>query len=164
MLIPQVNPYINIGTDRYYDTSITRFLCGLVGSSHIWIPNFQHWFGFISDFSVLFPNHKPCTKSSITTPTESSVKKVTPVHISTLICYAYSKRNGDKVKPSKVNDIGRKLAPKQWVSEWFSISGADALQITLSWFLCTLLIIRRSPVLMLHTALFLFSSGIMSAS
>ena len=65
---------------------------------------------------------------------------------------------------SNLNDIGQKLSPKQWLSALLSISVAGALQITLSWFLCTFLIIRRSPVLMLNTALFKFSSGTRSAS
>ena len=98
------------------DVSIPSFLCGLVGSSHILIPNFWHWFGFISDFHILFPNHKPCTNSSITIYPESSVNVVTPVHIGTFTCSVYSGRNGYKVHSSKVNDIGQKLTPKQWVS------------------------------------------------
>ena len=114
-------------------------------------------------FSILFPNHKPCPNSSITTSPESSVKAVAPVHIGTFICSAYSGINGDTVQSSEVNDIGWNLDPKQWVSAWLSISVADALQITLYWFLCTLLIIRRLPVLVLNTSLFKFPSGIMSA-
>ena len=143
--------------------SITSFLCGSVGSSHIWIPNFRHWFGFISDFSIIFPNHKPFPKSSITTSPESSVKKATPVYIGKFICSAYYGRNGDTLHSSDVNDIGRKLTPKQWVSTWLSISLANALQISLSWFLCTLLIIWRSPILMLNTDHFTFTSGKSSA-
>ena len=139
--------------------SIPSFLFGSVGSSHIWIPNFWHWFGCISNFSMLFPNHKPFPNSSITTSPESSVKSVTPVHIGRFIYSAYSGRNGDTVHSSEVNDIGQKLAPKQWVSAWLSISVPNALLITLSWFLCTLLIIWRPPVFMLNMALFTFSSG-----
>ena len=161
---PQVDPSIVIGMNRSSDDSIPIFLCGSVGLSHIWFPNFRHWFGFISDFSILFPNHKPCPNSSINTSPESGVKAVTPVHIGTFICSAYSGRNGDTVHSSKVNYNGQKLDPEQWVSAWLSISVADALQITLSWLLCILLIIRRSPVLMLNTALFTFSSGTRSAS
>ena len=121
-------------------------------------PNFWHWFGFISDFSILFPNHKPCPKSSITTYPESSVKAVTPVNLGTFICSTYYGRHWYKLHSSKVNDIGQTLAPKQWVSACLSISVANDLQIILSWFLCTLLIIRWSPVLMLNPILFTFSS------
>ena len=39
-------------------------------------------------FFILFPNHKPCPNSSITTYPESSVKSVTLVNIGTLICSA----------------------------------------------------------------------------
>ena len=127
-------------------------------------PKLWYWFGFISIFSILFPNHKPCPNSSIATSTESSFKAVTPVHIGTFVCFAYSGWNGDTVHSSKVNDIGQELAPKQWVSAWFSISVANALQITLSWFVCTLIIIWHSPVLMLNTTLFKFSLGTRSAS
>ena len=140
------------------------YFCGLVRSSYIWMPNFQHWFWFISDFFILFPNHKPCTNSSITTYPESSVKAVTPVHIFTFICSAYSGRNGDTVHSSKVNDIRRKLDSKQWVSVLLYFSVAYVLQITLSWFLCTLLIIWWSPVLMLNNYIFTFSSEKSSAS
>ena len=38
------------------------------------------------------------------------------VHIGIFICYAHSWRNGDTVHSSEVNDIGQKLATKQWVS------------------------------------------------
>ena len=86
-------------------------------------------------FSILFINHKPCPNSIITTSPELSVKEVTPVHIRTLICSACSGRNGYTFQSSKVNDISLKLAPKQWIPAWFSISVADVLQITLSWFL-----------------------------
>ena len=110
-------------------------------------------------FFILFPNHKPCTNSSITIYPESSVKAVTPVHIFTFICYAYSGRNGDTMHSSKVNDIGQKLDSKQWVSVLLYFSVAYVLQITLSWFLCTLLIVRRSPVLLLNITLFKMSSG-----
>ena len=65
---------------------------------------------------------------------------------------------------SKVNDIGKKLGPKQWVSALFFISVTDALQIFLSSFLCNLLIFRWSPVLMLNTAPFKFFSGTRCAS
>ena len=106
MTSQQVDPSIVIGMNRYYDNSIPSFLCGLVGSLHILILNFRHWFGFISDFSILFPNHNPFPSSSITTSTESSVKSVTPVHIDTFICSVYSGRNGDTVHFYEVNDIG----------------------------------------------------------
>ena len=140
--IPQVYTYIFIGMNSSSDASIPSFLRGLFGSSYIWIPNFRHWFGFISDFSIPFPNHNPCPNSSITTSNESSVKEVTHVHLGIFICFAYSGSNGDTVHSSEVNEIGQKLAPKQWVSSWLSISLANALQITLSWFLFTLIIIR----------------------
>ena len=60
---------------------------------------------------------------------------------------------------SNVNDTGKIVVPKKWVSKWFSISLTDALQITLSWFLCNLLIIQWSLVLMLKTVLVPFQSG-----
>ena len=161
---PLVDPSVFIRKNRSSDASIPSFLCGSVGSSHIWIPNFWHWFGFISDFYILFTNHKPCKNSSITTSPEPSVKSVTTVHIGKLICSAYSRRNGDTMHFSEVNNIGKNLAPKKWLSVWFFISVANFLQITLSWFLCTLLNIWRSDVLMLNTTLFTFSSGTRSDS
>ena len=115
-------------------------------------------------FYILFPNHKPFPKSSITIITESSVKEVTPVHIGTFICSAYYGRDGDKVHSSKVNDNGRKLAPKQWVSAWLSISVANDLQISLSLFLCTLLMIWWPLVLMLNKSLFTYLPGSMYGS
>ena len=157
--IPQVDPSIIIGVYRSFDASIPSFLCGSVYSSHIWIPNFWHSFGFISDFPILFPNHKTFPNSIIITSSESRVKAVTPVHIGTFIYSAYSGRNGDTVNSSKVKDIGRDLAPKQYVSAWLSISVADALQIILSWFFYFLLIIQQSPISMLNTALFIFPSS-----
>ena len=162
--IPQVDTSIFLGINRSSDASINIFLCGSVRSLHIWIPNFQHWFDFVHYFTILFPNHKPCTNSNITAPPESSVNAVTPVHTGIFICSVYSGRNGDTVHFYKVNDIGLKLAPKQWSSAWLSIPLDNALQITLSWYLCTLLIIRRLPVLMLNTAVFKCSSGTRSAS
>ena len=51
---PQVDTSIVIGMNRFSDDSIPSFLCGLVWSLHIWIPNFRHWFGFISDFPSYF--------------------------------------------------------------------------------------------------------------
>ena len=109
-------------------------------------------------FFILFPNHKPCPKPCITTSPESSVNTVTPVHKGTFAFYVYYGRNGYTFQYSEVNDIGWKLALKQWVSSWLSILVADAPQINLSWFVCTFLIIRRPPVLMLNTALFTFPS------
>ena len=161
---PQVDPSIFIGMNRYSDASIPRFLCGLVKSSHIWTSKLSALVWVYQWFFILFPNYKPCTNFSITTSPESSVNTVTPVHIGTLICSSYYGRNGDTVRSSKVNDIGQKLDPKQWVSSWLSISVADALQITLSWFLCTLSIIWGSPQLMLNTTLFKFYSGTRSYS
>ena len=146
------------------DDSIISFLCGSVGSLHFWIPNCWHWLGFISEFSILFPNQKPSPNSSIPASIESNVKAVTPVYIGTLIYSAYYGSTGDILHSSEVNDIVLKLDPKQWVSALLSISVANSLQITLSWYLFTLLIIRRSPVLMLNTSLFKFSSGTRSAS
>ena len=119
---------------------------------------------FYQWFTILFPNHRPCPKSSITTSPESSINTVTPVNIGTLICSLYSGRNGDTVHSSKVNDIGQKLSPKQWVSARLSISVAGALQITLYWFLCTLIIIRQSTVLIVNTTLLTFSSDTEYAS
>ena len=65
---------------------------------------------------------------------------------------------------SEVNYIGRKFAPKQCVSARLSISVADALQITLSRFLCDLIITQQSLVLMLNTVLFPFMPGTISSS
>ena len=113
---PQVDSFISIGTKRSSDTSISSFLCGPFGSSHICIPNFWNWFGFISDFSILLLNHKPLPNFSIITSPESSVNAVTPVHIGIFNCSVYYWRNGDTVHSSKVNDIGQKSNPKQWVS------------------------------------------------
>ena len=79
---------------------------------NIWIPNFWHWFGFISDFSILFTNHKPCPNSSITTSPESSIKLVTPVHLGTSICSSYYGRNRDPVHSSEVNNIVSKVGSK----------------------------------------------------
>ena len=155
---------IFIGINRTSDVSIPIFLCGSVRSSHIWNPNFQHLFGFISDFSILFTNDKPCTKSSIATSPESSVNTVTHVFIGTFICSIYSVRNVDTVQSSKVNDIVQKMSQKQWVSAWLSISVAYAIQITLSLLLCTSLIIQWFPVLMLNTFLSISSSVTRSAS
>ena len=67
-------------------------------------------FGNRMEKSLINPN------SIITASPESSVKSVTPVHRGTFICYAYSGRNGYTVHSSEVNDIGIKLAPKQWIS------------------------------------------------
>ena len=130
--IPQVDPSIVIGMNRSSYDSIISFIYGLVRSSHLWIPNFWHWFGFISDFSIIFPKHKSFPNSSVTTSPESIFKEVTPVHIGTFICSTYHGRNGYTVRSSEVNNIGWKLAPKQRVSAWLSISVADSLQITLS--------------------------------
>ena len=81
---------------------------------HIFKPqNVRHWFGFIKNFSILFPNHNPFPNFSITHSLESSVNEVTTVQICTLICSTYSRRNGDTVHSSKVNDIGQMLASKQ---------------------------------------------------
>ena len=161
---PKVDPSIFIGTNRSYDASIPSFLCRLVGSLHIWIPNFWHWFGFISDFSILFTNHKPCTNSSITTSPESSAKAVKPLHICTFICSDYSGSNRYIVQSSDVNDIGQNCVPKQRESVWLSISVDDAIQITLSLFWCTLWIIGQSLVLILNTVMFSFLSGKRSVS
>ena len=53
-MIPKVYPSIEIGMKRSSGASIANFLCGSVGSSHICIPNFWHWFGFINDFLFCF--------------------------------------------------------------------------------------------------------------
>ena len=129
MTSPQVDPFIVIGMNRYSDASIPS---GSVGLSNILIPNFWQWLGFISYFSIIFPKHKPCPNSSINTSPESCVKAVTPVHKAKFICSAYYERNGDTVQSSEVNDVGLKLAPKQWVSARLFISVTDALKITLS--------------------------------
>ena len=111
--IPQFDPSIVIGANRSSDASIPSFLCGLVGSSHTWIPHFQYCFGFISDFSIIFTDHKPYPNSGITTSPESSVNTVTPLRIISLICSTYSGRNGDTVNSFKVNDIDPNLAFKK---------------------------------------------------
>ena len=80
-MIQQVHISIATGMKRYSDTSIPNFLCLSVDSLHICIPKFLHWFGFISDFSILFPNHKPLPKPSINTSPEFSVNSVTSVQI-----------------------------------------------------------------------------------
>ena len=112
MMIPQFDLSDAIWMNRYSDASIPNFLCGSVGSSHIFISNFLRWFGFISDFSILFTNHKPYPNSSIITSPESSVNALTPVHIVIFTCSVYSESNGDIVHSFKVNYIGRKLDPK----------------------------------------------------
>ena len=81
---PQVDPYIFIGINRSHDASIPNFLCGSVGSLHICILIFCHWFGFISYSFILFPDHKPCPNSSIITSPELCVNTLTPVHIGIL--------------------------------------------------------------------------------
>ena len=139
-MIPQFYYLITIRINRSSDTSTPNFMGGSVGSIHICIPKFWHWFEFISDFSILFPNHKPCPNSSISTSAESSVNGLTTVQIVVLTCSLYSGSNGDTFPSSEVNDICQKFAPKQWIPALLSISVVDALQITLSWFLCTLLI------------------------
>ena len=40
--------------EEVYYAPITNFMCGSVGSSHICIPKFWHWFGCISDFPFCF--------------------------------------------------------------------------------------------------------------
>ena len=67
---PQVDPPIDIGMKRFSNSSIPNFLCGSFGPFHIYIPYFWHRFGFISDFPILFPNHKPFPNSSINTSPE----------------------------------------------------------------------------------------------
>ena len=121
-------------------------------------PKFLSMIRVYQIFSVLFPNHKPFPKLSINTSPESSLIAVTLLKIVILNCYVYYGRNGYTVHSSKVNDIGRKFDQKQWVSEWFSISVTYSLQITLFWFLCTLLIIQWLLVLILNADLFQFPS------
>ena len=116
-------------------------------------------FGFISDFSVLFPNNKPLPNSSITTSPESSDNAVTPVKVVIFSYAVYSGSNGDRVQYPKVNGIGQKFAPKQWVSARLSVSVEDYLQITLLLFLFTLLINQSSLVLILNIVLFPFPLG-----
>ena len=131
-MIPQFDPYVEICMKRSSYESISNFLCGSVGSSHICIPNFQHWFGFIGNFSILFPNHKPFPNPIISTSLESSSNALIPVQICIFTCFVYYGRNGDTVHSSKVNDIGRNFAPKSWVAAWLPVSGAGAIQISLS--------------------------------
>ena len=163
-MIPQVDNSIVIGVKRYYDASIPNFFFGSVSSLHICIPHFWHWFGFISSFSLISQNHKPCPNSSIITSPGFSGNEVTPVQIGILTWSVYYEMNGDTLRSSKMSDIDQKFYPKQWVSSWFSIPVADALQITFSWFLCNLLITPRSLVLILNSVIFSFSSGTSSAS
>ena len=140
-MIPQDDPYIAIGVKRSSDASILNFLFGSVESSYIFIPNFRHCFGFISYFSILFPNYKPCPNSSINTSSESSSNVVTSVHIFIFNFSIYYGRNGEIVHSSEINYIGIKFSPKKWVSAWLSISVYYSLQITWSLFLINLLII-----------------------
>ena len=96
-----------------------RFLASYVNWSghHIFESHtFVIGLGLSVIFFILFPNYMPCPNSSIATSSESSVNKITPVHIGTFICSAYYSRNGYTVNSFKVNDIGRMLDPKQWVS------------------------------------------------
>ena len=93
MIIQKFDPSIVIGMNRSSYASITNLLCGSVGSSHFCILDFWHWFGFISDFSILFTNHKPLPNYSINSSPESSVNKVTPVQIGISTCSVYSGRN-----------------------------------------------------------------------
>ena len=102
----QFDPHIYIEINRSFYASITRFLFVSVGSSHLLISSFWHWFGFISDSSIIFPNYKSCPNYNITTYPESSVNIVTPAPIGTLIFYVYSGRNVETVHSSEVNDIG----------------------------------------------------------
>ena len=163
-MVPQVDTSIAIWIKISPDALIANFLCGSVGSSHIFIPKFRHWIRLISDFCIRFPDHKPYQNSNITTFAESIFNAVTPVQVGVFTCSVYYVRKRDTVQSSEVNDIGKKFVPKQWVSVWFSISVADAIQITLSLFLFTLWIIGRSLVLVLNTVIFKFISGKRSGS
>ena len=163
-MIPWVDTSIAIGMKRSSEASIPNFLCGSVGSLHIYIPNFRRLFGFISDFYILFTNNKPFRNSSITKSPESSSNAATLVQIVIFTCSVCYGNNGDTIYSSEVNNIGKRLDLKQWVSAWFTISVDDAFQINLSWFLWTLLITRRLLVLMLNTIIFSFTSGKSSVS
>ena len=101
---PQVDSYMSIGMKRFFEASITNFLCGSVGSLHIFIPIFWHWSRFISEFPILFPNYKSFPKYSNNTSLEYSVNIVTPVNIIMLICYLCSGSNGDILHSSEVNE------------------------------------------------------------
>ena len=120
---------MSLQVDPFIYNMMTQFPTSFVGQC---IPNFWHWFGFITDFCIIFPNHKPCINSRITTSSELIFNAVIPVQIGKFTCSIYSGRNGSKVHSSEVNDISQKFAPKQWVSEYFSISVDDAHRITLS--------------------------------
>ena len=101
-------PSITIGIKRFSDASIPKLLCESVGSSHICIPNFWHWFGFISDFFHSFSKPKPSLNYIITTSPKSRVNVVTPLNIGIFTCSLYSRKNGDTVQYSKVKYIGLK--------------------------------------------------------
>ena len=57
MMSPQINPSVAIWMNRSSDASFPNFLCESVRLLHICIPNFWHWFPFIGDLPILFPNH-----------------------------------------------------------------------------------------------------------
>ena len=154
MTRPQVYPSICIGIKRSPDSSIVNFLSGSVISLHICMPILQYWFLLISNLYIQLPNHRPCTKSKMATPQESSVKTLATVYIGTFTCSVYSVNKGDTVPSSEVNKIGHNFDPKQWVSALLSISVTDASQIILYWLLCILFIDWRSFVLILKTSLF----------
>ena len=92
---PHLYPSVAIGMKRCSDAPITNFLCGSVGSSHMCIPKFWHWFRFISIFPILFTKYKPSPKHSIITWPESIVNAVTPEQIGIFTYFVYSGRNVD---------------------------------------------------------------------
>ena len=123
-MIPKLYPPIAIGMKLSSENSITNFLCGSVGSLNICIPKFRHWFGFISDFTILFTNHRLFPNSSITNYPKLSSNSVPPMKIGIFTCSLYYRRNGDKLHSSKVNDISQNPPPtKMGISMIFHFSG-----------------------------------------
>ena len=105
-MIAQVDIYIGIGMNWYYDASITNFLHGSVGPLHICIQIVLHWFGFIINFYIMFPNHKPLLNYNIINYLEYSVNIVTLLQLGVLIVFEYSGSKEDTVLSFDVNDIG----------------------------------------------------------
>ena len=130
-----VNPTIDIGKWALKYASIPSCMFWLVGLSHNGMPKYWHWLGFINFFSVLLPNHKPCLNIIIMPSHDSIVYEVVPVHIGTFSCSEYSIRKYLIMHSSDVNDTGRMLLPKQFLSAWLSISVEYASQ----WFFSCLL-------------------------
>ena len=143
---PHVYTTVDIGIWVLKSASIPSDLCLLVGSSHIGIPKYWHWLGFIKVFSILFPNHKPWKNTS----SESIVYEVAPVHIGIFTCSQYSAWKGATVLSSYVNDIGPMFHPKQCAPVWLSISVEHIFQWICSCLLEVFSIKLLDPVLILN--------------